>query len=308
MARAATTGQKRQRNAGRDPARRGSWVSQNRVWVLAAVVLVAGAALVLATAGGDDEAAAGAFVGGDLHSLVVDPANPQRLFAGGHQAVSVSHDGGATWRQVPSLENKDAMGWGFTDDAIYVSGHPGLSRSTDGGETFTMANEGLPDTDVHAFGAGEAVLYGASPAVGLFASDDGGNTWEVLTNEAGHAFFGRILVDPQNDQHMLAADVQSGVVASGDGGRTWDQRGGLPSAMWISAAPGGLETLVASGGGEAMRSGDGGRSWEPLRLPEGALLVELGADPDTMYAAGLDGTVATVWVSQDGGTTWSQPT
>ncbi|HEV2071775.1 MAG TPA: hypothetical protein VGR26_18475 [Acidimicrobiales bacterium] len=308
MARTGSTNQKRQRNAGRGPAWRGRWVSRNRVWGRAAVVLVAGAALVLATACGDGEAASGAFVGGDLHSLVVDPTNPERLFAGGHQAVSVSHDGGATWRRVPSLDDKDAMGWGFTEDAIYVSGHPGLSRSTDGGETFTLVNEGLPDTDVHAFGAGEAVLYGASPAVGVFASDDGGTTWEVRTNEAGHAFFGRILVDPQNDQHVLAADVQSGVVKSRDGGRTWDQRGGLPSAMWISAAPGGLETLVASGGGEAMRSTDGGRSWEALSLPEGAILVEVGADPDTMYAAGLEGTAARVWVSRDGGTTWSEPT
>ena len=53
------------------------------------------------------------------------------------------------------------MGWAFTRDAVYVSGHPGLNRSTDGGTTFARTNDGLPDTDLHAFtppGPGSASL------------------------------------------------------------------------------------------------------------------------------------------------------
>jgi hypothetical protein len=37
-------------------------------------------------------------VGGDLHSLVVDPTDPNTLYIGSHQGVSVSTDGGNTWR------------------------------------------------------------------------------------------------------------------------------------------------------------------------------------------------------------------
>ncbi len=297
--------------AGRHPAQQRSWLARNSIWLLAALAVAAGAGafIVMTTSGGSgDESDAGAFVGGDLHSLVVDPADPGRLFVGGHQAVSVTADGGATWRQVPSLEDKDAMGWAFTGDAVYVSGHPGLNRSVDGGVTFTMINDTLPDTDVHAFGAGAGVLYGASPTVGVFASDDAGESWAIRTSATGQAFFGRIIVDPADEQHLLAADAQAGVVQSRDGGRSWQDAGGLPSATWISAAGDSVESLVASGPAGASQSSDGGRSWEPLELPDGALLAELGANADTLYAAGLDGTAAQVWISHDGGATWSEPT
>ena len=247
-------------------------------------------------------------VGGDLHSLVVDPANPERLFVGGHQAVSASSDGGRSWQPVPSLEGADAMGWAFAPDAIYVSGHPGLSRSADGGQSFRRQNQGLPDTDVHAFGAGGGVLYGASPAAGVFASNDGGGSWQVRSEAAGPALFGRILVDPKNPEHLVAADVRSGPVDSSDGGRTWRKLGGLRAATWVSQAGPDTRALVASGPTGASRSADGGRSWSPVNLPEGGLLVEASAsNPELLYAAAHQGSTAQVWMSRDGGRTWARP-
>ncbi|MFP5377085.1 MAG: WD40/YVTN/BNR-like repeat-containing protein [Acidimicrobiia bacterium] len=286
-------------------------------------VLVAGAALVAVTAavmltrGSDGPrggAAAGgvapaaAAIGGDLHSLAADPADPARLFVGGHQAVGESTDGGRTWRLVDSLANADAMGWAFDATTVWVSGHPGLNHSTDGGRTFRRANAGLPDTDVHAFGASGPHLYGASPAVGVFASSDGGATWEVRTREAGQAFFGRILVDPRDLAHLVAADARAGPVESADGGRTWRRLGGMAAATWVAWAGGDPSRLVASGPRGAARSSDGGRSWEPLFLPEGASLVEASpADAERLYAAVLSDGRASVWASADGGRTWARP-
>lgn len=309
MASARTAARNRPTNRRRPAVPRKSWTHRNALWLVAAAAIVVVGALVLFATGdeGGDRSGAGALVGGDLHSLVVDPTSPERIFVGGHQAVSVSEDGGATWQQVPSLENKDAMGWAFTDDAVYVSGHPGLNRSTDGGRTFTTVNDALPDTDLHAFGAGDGVLYAASPAVGVITSEDAGDSWEVATADAGRAFFGRIVVDPNDGDHLLAADVQSGVMESHDGGRTWQQLGPLPAATWISATSG-LDVIVSSGPAGAARSDDGGRTWEPLALPDGSLLVEVGNDPATLYAAGLEGTTAHVWVSRDGGDSWNEPT
>jgi photosystem II stability/assembly factor-like uncharacterized protein len=270
------------------------------------VVLVA---LALLVGGRDDNApgtgTSGAVVGGDLHSLVVDPANPQRLLVGGHQAVSDSSDGGRTWRRIPSLDDADAMGWAFAKDAIWVSGHPGLSRSTDAGRSFSRANQGLPDTDVHAFGAGLNILYGASTGAGVFASTDGGRSWQVRSGEAGPAFFGRMVVDPANPEHVLAADVRAGVVESSDGARTWRRLGGSPPAAWLSRASDG--TILASGGPGAARSSDGGRSWQPLGLPDGATLVEASPASGALYAAANQGNAARIWVSQDGGKTWTDP-
>ena len=275
--------------------------------VAAATVLV----VVLVARGGGEDAAPGtsrdgaAFVGDDFHSLAADPATPGRLFAGGHEAVSTSTDGGRTWSRIGSLDGADAMGWGFAGRTVYVSGHPGVSRSTDGAASFRRANDGLPDTDVHAFGAGASTLYAAGPANGVIASTDGGRTWSARTSAAGQSFFGRILTGPGDDQHLIAADARAGVMESTDGGRAWHRLGGPASALWLSWGGG---TLYASGPRGASRSADGGRTWENLTLPPGATMVEADPSyPGVLYAGVHDGKAVRVLVTRDGGLRWSAP-
>lgn len=276
--------------------------------VAAAVVVTVTVAVVVGTGGGDNTSGTGIdsdpFVGGDLHSIVAMPDG--RIYVGGHDGVAVTHDSGRSWSQIDTLAHADAMGWGEDAGALFVSGHPGLNRSTDGGRTFRRTNEGLPDTDVHSFGAGHGVLYAAGPNIGVAASTDGGDTWEHRATNAGQAFFGRILVDPDDADHVIAADAQAGPAASTDGGRTWQTLGGLPAAAWISTPDSLDRTLLASGPAGAARSTDGGRTWTPLELPDGALLVEARpGDAQRLYAAGLEGTTARLWVSTDNGETWA---
>jgi photosystem II stability/assembly factor-like uncharacterized protein len=280
------------------------------VWLTAAAVLVLAALVVVATRDGSDDtdtAGSGGLTGGDFHSLVVDPADPLRLFVGGHTNVSVSTNGGRTWTEIEDLRDADAMGWAFIGDTVYVSGHPGLNRSADGGRTFERVNDGLPNTDVHAFGGSDDVLYGASPAVGVFASTSGPPDWEIRSADDGQPFFGRIVIDPEDPEHLFAGDAQSGVAESRDGGRTWQRvDAGLSSATWISAS-GDLAVLVASGPAGAARSDDSGRTWQPVELPDGASLVEVADDGTLLYAGRHSGSRVEVSVSRDGGTTWQQP-
>ena len=291
--------------AGPGKSRRGWWAAAG-LGVLVAVILV------VQLGGGESssdgpasEGASAGVVGGDFHSLVADPTTPGRLFVGGHTAVSVSTDGGRTWSAVASLAGADAMGWAITADAVYVSGHPGINRSNGGIGSFSRANAGLPDTDVHALGAGAGVMYAAGPSNGVLASADGGRTWERRSTSAGPAFFGRILVDEANEENLVAADARSGAMASSDGGRTWRSLGGPPGAAWVSRGPAGL---VVSGPKGAARSVDGGQTWAELVLPQGASLVEADpTDPDTLYAGIHDGAGVRVLVSRDGGGQWEQP-
>lgn len=293
---------------GRAPARR----NRRRLTItlaVAAAVVVAVTIVIVAANSGDDNTttgttndAGGAFVGGDLHSLVA--LADGRLFVGGHQGVAVSRDQGRTWQAINTLANADAMGWGQQNGTLFVSGHPGLNRATTG-TAFRRINDGLPDTDMHAFGAGKTVLYGAGPNLGVVASTDGGDSWQPRSNDGGRAFFGRILVDPDDDQHLIAADAQSGPQESRDGGRTWRTLDDRP-AVWVSSPDGG-HTIYASGQAATV-SRDGGRTWSSVQLPDGAQLVE--AVPSIigrLYAAGLDGTNARVWASTDDGATWTAP-
>ncbi|MBI4259507.1 MAG: hypothetical protein HY658_02975 [Actinobacteria bacterium] len=247
-------------------------------------------------------------MGGDLHSLVVDPADPDTLYVGGHQAVSLSRDGGRTWERIRSLDDADAMGWAFIEGAVLVGGHPGLSVSEDGGRTFERRNDGLPSSDIHSLGGSGDRLYAASPAVGLLRSVDRGRTWEVVTTEVGRSFMGPILVDPGDPEHLVASDMGAGVVESLDGGLTWRALGRVEMTMWVSWDPADPRHLVASGSGGAAESVDGGATWTRLDVPAGALLVAMSpGDPRTLFAAAHSGSVAEVWVSHDGGVIWERP-
>lgn len=247
-------------------------------------------------------------VGADLHSLAVSPTDPDTIYIGSHEGVSVSKDGGSTWEPIESLAGADAMGWGFTDDAILVGGHPGLSVSTDGGETFELRNDGLPSTDVHALGAGSDTIYVGLAGTGLLASTDDGETWETRSDRFGGAFMGRIQVDPSDDEHLLAPDMGGGAMESSDGGRTWETLGGPQGVMWVTWASDDTDRIVAATQGEVVLSTDGGASWEPIEIPEGASIVEFSPhDPEILYSAVLEAPRASVSVSRDGGETWKRP-
>lgn len=283
---------------------------QVRTWGTAiAIAAVALAALLLTRDSPPEQTSPSKpVVGPDLHSLVVDPSDPSRLFIGSHSGASVSMDAGKTWTPVESLEGADAMGWAFTDNAIFVGGHPGIEVSTDGGETFEPRNDGLPHTDIHALGAGEGMLYAASPAAGVLASSDQGRSWDIRTEEAGQSFMGAILVDPEDSERLIAPDMSAGAVESTDGGRTWSALGGVQGAMWVTWDLNDTDHIIVTTTGSAVESTDGGGSWDALDIPEGASLVEMSPDdPSVLYAAVLDAPEARVFVSRDGGRTWRQP-
>ena len=190
---------------------------------------------------------------------------------------------------------------------MWVSGHPGITRSTDGAATFESRNDGLPDTDIHAFGAAaDGRLFAAGPNVGVITSTDGATSWEQLTASAGQGFFGRIIIDSTDPGHLIAADAAVGPAESRDGGRTWQPLTDFP-AVWVSATDD-LATIVASRPGAAIRTTDSGATWEPLSLPSGASLVEIDpSQPPRLYTGIHDGERVTVMVSDDDGATWQTP-
>jgi len=142
------------------------------------------------------------------------------------------------------------------------------------------------------------------PGLGVALSHDAGRTWATATRDTGHAFFGRILVDPEDPAHLVAADVQVGVVESRDQGRSWTPLGSA-AAAWVSSADG-LKTIFASGGPTPQRSADGGSTWTALDVPVGVTLVEAAPD-GTLYAGAHDGFSVVVWISRDDGGSWARP-
>lgn len=299
-------------SATRSSTRRGSPPRPAPYWQRPGVIVCAALAAAAIIVGGfwlADRAGtsatmdtAGAYVGGDLHTVTVVDG---QLFVGGHDGVARSDDGGKHWAQVASLRGADAMGWARTSQRIFVGGHAGLFESTLGGLSFTKSDGLGRVTDVHALGAAGDTVYLASPQAGLLASTDAGASWTSRNASVGQGFMGTILVDPADPNQLVAPDMQNGIVASSDGGKTWKPLAGPGGVMSVAWDPTNTQRLVAIGMGGGALTTDGGRTWAGLQIPPGTSAVTFSADGRTLYAGTLEGQTARVSASSDDGLTWT---
>lgn len=190
--------------------------------------------------------------------------------------------------------------------------------------------------------AGDTLYAGAKPAT-LFASSDGGATWqpvEGLTNhpsgpswEAGAAglVLHTILHDPDNPAHLWVGISAAGVFASEDGGATWERRNRLANepadhgdcghdigfCVHNMARATGSDLIYQQNHHGVFRSPDGGRSWHDITagLPSsfGFPIAVSPQDARMVWTLPLNGDTkgryppearALVWRSSDGGETW----
>jgi len=192
----------------------------------------------------------------------------ERVFAGTSHyvygpTIRVSEDMGETWTQV-EVGPRYSQESGFTLNRIWqiVPGHASQ-----------------PNT-----------LYAGVDEAGLFASQDGGETWNELTGLTGHPTRSQwgpgngglclhtILVDPTDAQRMWVAISAVGVFRSEDGGKTWKVRNnGLPQVPTgmenvevgrcvhkIVLDPRDRNTLYMQFHGGVFKSTDAADSWQPI--------------------------------------------
>ena len=193
-----------------------------------------------------------------LHAILVDPKNPDRIWAG-ISAVGVfrSDDGGATWalknNDIPAvIEDKDHKELGRCvhaliadpDDAdtIYRREHNGMFRTRDGGETWERIENGLgswfgfPIVQDRATRALYVVPLESDeyriPTGGAFRvcrSRDGGDSWEALDNglPQKHAYMGVLRGAMDADQldpcGIYIGTTAGTVLISNDAGDSWTQ-------------------------------------------------------------------------------------
>jgi photosystem II stability/assembly factor-like uncharacterized protein len=186
--------------------------------------------------------------------LVLDPANPDTVYAALWQA-----------RQAP---------W---ENGAFSGPGSGVFKSIDGGTTWqpimngmpTFANDGLgrigisvaPSNPRRLFATVEARAHG-----GLYRSDDAGASW-LLINDYGRVTeresdFAEVKVDPRNAEVVYTASVVAW--KSTDGGKTFIGWRGAPGGddyhrLWIN--PNDPNVMLLAGDQGAVVTVNGGATW-----------------------------------------------
>jgi photosystem II stability/assembly factor-like uncharacterized protein len=245
-------------------------------------------------------------IGGRMTSMVCDPDDAHRLIVGAA--------GGGVWRSLDAGLNWEAL-W-HQEPSLNVG---------------ALAIDPA-DPDVVLCGTGEANLSADSHAgVGLYATADFGDTWQLLADSQTTGIpsrIGAIAIDPLDSQHIRIGGVSHGAGTDGmftstDGGQTWTRETFVTTGRYrcheICFDPVNAGTIYATvtAGGFASgiwRTRDGGVTWQQLGngLPHPTLigrgsLALAPSDTDRLYALLADdrGGVLGVFRSTDGGDAWT---
>ncbi|GAB4348088.1 MAG: hypothetical protein Kow0026_02220 [Oricola sp.] len=248
------------------------------------------------------------------HGMLYAGTKPARFLA--------SRDGGRTWQHLEGLaKHPSADSW-----------NPGAA--------------GLTLHTIVSDPADPKKMWIAISAAGVFATEDGGRTWERrnrLSNagacghhdhpaaprdgETGHCVHN--MMRAPGDGDLLYQQNHHGVWRSADGGRSWDDiTAGLPSTfgfpirvhprdpgtLWTVPLNGDMAGRFPPGAAAAVwRSRDGGLSWQDMRagLPQEAcfftvLRQAMGGDYRDPAGVYFGTNSGSVFASTDEGETWTE--
>jgi photosystem II stability/assembly factor-like uncharacterized protein len=216
-------------------------------------------------------------------AVAIDPAHPEVVYAGLWQA-----------RLGPWEDENEFNGTGG-----------GLFKSSDGGNTWKRLATGLPADLAQvniaiapsapqrlylAVGTTAAGEYSSAAGLGVFRSDDAGESWTRITTDPrpalriGGGDLPIIRVDPVNPDVVYSASVVT--MKSTDGGKGWQPLRGAPGGddyqnLWINPSDPRIIALVSDQG--AVITLNGGATWSSWFNQPTAQLYHVSVTPTFPY-------------------------
>lgn len=259
------------------------------------------------------------YSGADIHSIAVDPHNPEKLLANGRSGIFKSDDAGDNWSGISYGYAAFPEGFGSAFDPSDETGNTLLCsdehesfllRSVDGGLNWA------------------AVLYLETGGVG---NRHGARTISYAPSDSNIAYAGFMAAGFHSDPHKIDFAESMGIYRSDDGGQNWQEiNTGLPSGaqarnvtdIAISYQNPNLVYITLREGG-IYKTTDGGQNWEDVKgtLPAGEAwndvwkqndpiprnsLLSVAVHPENDQTIFIGGNSFGIYRSQDGGANWSQ--
>jgi photosystem II stability/assembly factor-like uncharacterized protein len=220
--------------------------------------------------------------GGDVRSLIVHPAKPDRFFLGTADGqIYVSGDQGRRWERLS----------------------PGIGR-----RNLVVDNLVFHPNDPNTLFAACWELKGSQGW--LFKSEDGGKTWISLSLGAYHSAVRAIAIAP-SEPDVIALGISEGVILSSDGGKSWERisRGyrSLHNVESMAFDPRDSKKLYVGTWRLGFRTQDRGAKWEPIHegMSFDSDMFSLLVNPDNpqiLYASACTG----IYRSDSAGTIWKK--
>jgi hypothetical protein len=217
-----------------------------------------------------------------ITSMVIDPQNPSKIYAGTQNGVFKTINGGRTWSPMNNgLVNLNVVAIVInpsTPSTLYVAtsgfgGGAGVYKTTDGGSTWNLRNNGITQTTFLSLAldpsAPNTLYLGVDfcciPGSHLYKTTDGADNWAPIAN-APVLSPTSLAIDPLNHTTIYATDGTNtgGVWKSIDSGANWQgpstsQTGGFGRSVSVSPITAGL--VYADAAGALYKSIDGGTNW-----------------------------------------------
>ena len=165
-----------------------------------------------------------------VQKIIINPQNPQTLFAATSEGVFKSTDGGTSWIQTPTPIMAMDVIMSPADTSTLFSSHgnlnsspvPGLYKTTNAGFTWTKLAGGLPTsnfgrTSLSISASAPTTVYAgiadaaSSGLLGLYRTTDNGITWTLRTTEnymGSQGWYDNVIAaHPQNPDTIYCAGL-----------------------------------------------------------------------------------------------------
>ncbi len=250
------------------------------------------------------------------------PGNPKIYFAGAATGgIWKTEDGGIKWRPVFDDQEVHAIGalavsesdpnivWAGTGETFIranVSIGTGVFKSTDGGETWeAMGLEKTarigrivihptdPDT---VFAASLGHAYAPQPERGIYRTVDGGDTWQHVLFVDQNTGASDLVMDPNNPRILFAGMWQLDL-------KTWNRTSGGPGSGLHMSRDGGDTWTRLEGNGLPLL--DVGKVAVCMSKEDSRRVYALIETADGIPYDGAEAESGELWMSRDGGSTWT---